>query len=536
MAAIHNAFFSKGIFMNMLKPRYRPRCAAPRITLAALLLCAAPLFAHAQTLRYVQGTDLDTLGPAVTRSTPSHIVNLQVFNRLVAWDGTTAEKIVPELAESWTLSPDHVTWTFRLRHNVKFHDGTPFNAAAVKVSLDRIRDPALGSPNRSYYAPIASVTTPADDVVVIATSQPMPMLLEVLAEDWSSISSPTAVAKSGRAYGRNPVGTGPYVFKSWVQGDKVVLERNPDYFGVAGKPARIEFRPVPEGSARVIELQTGSADVVSHIPPEAADEVKNGGKAELHIVPSSFQVFFELNVAKPPFDDVRMRKAVNLAIDRKAIVDKVLNGYGKVPESPVAPGVQGRRTFAPYAYDPAQARKLIKEVFPNGYDGTIVMWTCSGRYMKDKEVAEAVQGYLNDVGLKTEFKVWEWASYQKTLYRANPGHGTGKGSNDANMWLLGTGITNVDTRLRRKLAAGDSSNLTGYSNPKIEALLKDASSDMDLATRMAKYGEVQRIAWTESPYSIPLFDQVQLIGTRKGVKGLVVHADEVVDVSGVTLP
>jgi len=503
--------------------------------LALAALAALPLALPAQTLRFVQGTDLDTLDPAVTRSTPSHIVLRHVFNRLVAWDGPKLQKIVPELADSWTLSADGKTWTFRLHHGVKFHDGTPFNAAAVKANLDRLRDPALGSPNRSHYGPIESVSTPSDDTVVVATSQPMPTLLEVLAEPWSSINSPAAIEKYGKAYGRHPVGTGPYGFKSWVQNEKVVIERNPDYYGKPGKPQSIEFRPVPEGSARVIELETGNADVVTHLPPESADEIRKSGKAELQVVPSSYQVFFELNTAKAPFDDVRMRKAVNLAIDRKAIVEKILNGYGKVPQSLIPPGVQASQSFAPYAFDPKQARKLIHEVYPRGFDGTLVLWTSSGRYEKDRAVAEAVQGYLNDVGLKTEFKVWEWAAYQKTLYRAQPG-GTGKGSNDANLWLLGTGITDADTRLRRKLVAGDSSNLTGYNNPKVEALMKEASSEMSYDKRIAKYGEVQRIVWQDAPYSIPLFDQVQLVGVRKGVKGIVIYPDEVVDMTGATLP
>ena len=501
---------------------------------AAALLAVLPLVVSAQTLRFVQGTDLDTLDPAVTRSTPSHIVVRHVFNRLVAWDGPKLQKIVPDLAESWTTSADGKTWTFKLRRNVKFHDGTPFNAAAAKVSLDRIRDAALGSPNRSHYAPIETISAPSDDTLVIATSQPMPVLLEILAEPWSSISSPAALQKYGKAYGRNPVGTGPYVFRSWVQGEKVVIERNPAYFGPAPKPQSIEFRPVPEGSARVIELQTGNADVVTHLPPEAANEIRQGGKAELLVVPSSFQVFFELNSAKPPFDDVRMRKAVNLAIDRKAIVEKILNGYGKVPESLMPPGVQARRTFTPYAFDPARARKLIHEAFPNGYNGTLVLWTSSGRYEKDRAVAEAVQGYLNDVGLKTEFKVWEWAAYQKQLYRTQPG-GTGKGSNDANLWLLGTGITNADTRLRRKLVGADSSNLTGYTQPQVEALLREATMDMNYDSRMAKYGEVQRIVWQDAPYSIPLFDQVQLVGVRKGVTGITIYPDEIVDLTGASV-
>jgi len=497
--------------------------------LAAAILATSTAWAAQGTLTYVQGTEIDTLDPAVTRSTPSQIVISHLFSRLVRWDGPELKKIEPDLAESWTTSEDGNTWTFQLRKGVKFHDGSPLNAEAVKFNLDRIREPELGSPNRSYYGAIESVSAPSEYVLEIRTKHPSPTLLEILAEEWSAISSPTAISKRGRAYGRNPVGTGPYVFESWVPNERAVIKRNPDYFGQASAAQTLVFRPVPENSARVIELQTGNADVAGNIPPEAAAEFKGRDNVTLAQLPSSFQVFFELNVTKPPFDDVRMRRAVDLAIDRQAIVEKVLMGYGRVPDSPFPEGTQGRRVFAPKTYDPEMARKLIKEVYPNGFPETVVMWTPSGRYTKDRAAAEAVQGYLNAVGLKTEFKVWEWASYQKTLYRAEAGKGTGRGTNEANMWLLGTGITNADIRLRRKLSTGDASNLTGYSNKDVDALLKQAATEMNYEKRMANYGEIQRIVWEEVPSNIPLFDQVQLIGQRKGVKGLVVYGDEIVD-------
>lgn len=483
------------------------------------------------TLTYVQGTDLDTLDPAVTRSTTSQIVVAHLFNRLVDWDGPELKKIVPDLAESWSTSADGKTWTFNLRKNVTFQDGTPFNAGAVKFNLDRIRDPKLGSPNRSYYADIESVTTPSERVLQITTKHPSPTLLEMLAEQWSAISSPTAIQKFGRTYGHHPVGTGPYEFDSWVPNDRAVIKRNPNYFGTPSKAANLVFRPVPEDWARVIEVKTGNADVAGDLSPESASQLKGNDKVSLSQTPSSYQVFFELNVTKPPFDDVRMRRAVNLAIDRQAIVNKVLMGYGKVPTSPFAEGTQGRRTFQPIAFDPDAARKLIRTVYPNGYPGTVVIWTTSGRYTKDRQVAEVVQGYLNAVGLKTEFKVWEWASYQKTLYRQEPGKGTGKGTNEANLWLLGTGITNADIRLRRKLSTGDPSNLTGYSNPKVDHLLALAATEMNYDKRMGYYGDIQKIVWEDAPNAIPLFDQVQLFGTRKNLAGLVVYDDGIVDLN-----
>jgi len=157
------------------------------------------------------------------------------------------------------------------------------------------------------------------------------------------------------------------------------------------------------------------------------------------------------------------------------------------------------------------------------------MWTPAGRYTKDRQVAEGVQGYLNAVGLKTEFKVWEWATYQKSLYRPEPGKGTGKGSNDADMWLLGTGISDADIRLRRKLVTGDPQNLTGYSNPEVDSLLQQAARELDEHKRMGFYGQIQQILWEKDPNSLPLFDQEQIIGLRKGMKGLAVDYEGTID-------
>lgn len=485
-------------------------------------------------LRVVQGSDVDTLDPPVSRSTPSQVVFLNIFDTLVKWKDTSLSEIVPDLAESWTKSDDGLKWTFKLRKDVKFQDGTPFDAEAVKFNLDRIVDPALGSPNRSLYKDISQVTVIDANTVEVATKEPSPTLLEILAEPYSSMSSPTAVKKHGRAYSLNPVGTGPYVLSEWLQGQRVVLKRNPDYFGTPGKPDTMTFRPVPEGGARVIELKTGNADIALNLAPESASEIDKSESTELLVAPSSFQIFFELNTTKPPFNDPRVRLAVNYAIDREAIIKMILQGYGKVPEGIFPEGVQSRAKQTSYSYDPEKARKLIAEVFPNGYKEKVVIWTPSGRYMKDKTVAEVVQGYLNDIGFQTEFKVWEWAAYQKTLYKPQKGEGTGKGSNDANMWLLGTGVTNADWRLRRKFYSTNSSNLTGYNNPEIDKLLNKASVDMDYESRMNAYGDVQRIVWNEAPNALVLFDQVQLIGIAKGLKGLEIYSDERVRLKQVT--
>ncbi|MEO7741470.1 MAG: ABC transporter substrate-binding protein [Usitatibacter sp.] len=499
------------------------------VRIAAVMIAAAlALPAAAETtLRWVEGSDADTLDPQVQRSRPSQIITDAVFDTLVKWKDTQLSEIVPDLAESWSLSPDNLKWTFKLRKGVKFHDGTPFNAEAVKFNIEKVLDPKTGSPNRSLFAGIEKVVPVDENTVVFETSKPMATLLEALAGSQGAMASPTAVRKLGKDAARNPVGTGAFVFKEWIPNERIVLARNPDYFGEKAKVDVFHYRPVPEGGARVIELESGNADIVTNIPPEAAARLKSNPKVRLEVMPSTFQIVFEINAARPPFNDVRMRKAINLAVDRKAIVEKILGGYGTVPDGLFPVGVQGRVPQKPWDYNPLEAKRLVKEVFPNGYNEKIVIWATNGRYAKDRAVAEAVQGYLNEIGLQTEFRVWEWASYQKELYLAKPGQGTGKGSNAAHLWMLGTSIQDADWRLRRKVMPGDGANLTGYNNPKVTELMNKAVTTMDYKERMGYYAQVQKIFWEEDAAWLFLFNQVQIIGMNPAVKNLRMYGIEV---------
>ena len=183
----------------------------------------------------------------VSRSIPSQIVFTNIFNKLVKWKDPTLSEIVPDLAESWTNSEDGLVWTFTLREGVMFSDGTPFDAEAVKYNLDRIVDPELGSPNSSQLEAIREVKVIDPLTVEITTSEPSPTLLEKLAEMYASINSPSAIKKNPKGYAQRPVGTGPYVLAQWTPGDRVTLERNPDYFGTPGIP---RHHDVPSGARR----------------------------------------------------------------------------------------------------------------------------------------------------------------------------------------------------------------------------------------------------------------------------------------------
>lgn len=502
--------------------------------IGGLLLASLSFGASAQTLTFIQGSDVAVLDPAKSQSTTSQVVFRHIFNNLVKWSDNKMSEIVGDLATDWEVSEDGLKWTFNLRDGVTFHDGEAFNAEAVKFNIERLAAEATGSPVRTQFALIKAVTVVDENTVTFDLDAPMPTMLELLVDEYGGMNSPKAVTEKGEDYAVSPVGTGPYKFTEWLPNEQTRIDRNPDYYGTPGVSETILFRPVPESGARVIEIESGNAQIAGNIPPEAAGQLEQRDDTRLLVMPSSFQIFFELNTTAAPFDNIKMRKAASLAIDRKAIVDQILGGYGSVPTSPFPAGVQGRVEFEPHPYDPEQAKALIAEVYPNGYDGTIVMWTPAGRYAKDREVAEAVQAYLNAVGLKTEFRVWEWAAYQRDLYAAEEG-GTGRGTNAASMWLLGTGVTNADLRLRRKLGEGDSSNLTGYNNPQVQELLAKAATETDYEARMALYGEIQGIAWNEDPNGLPLFDQVQIFAVRENVTDPVVFSDEVPMLDQVTV-
>lgn len=475
-------------------------------------------------LTFIEGSDFDTLDPAISRTRSAEILFYLMFNRLARWTDTTLSAIGPDLAESWTISDDKLNWTFRLREGVRFHDGTAADAEAVKFCIDRLRDPAFGSPNRSLYTAITAITVLDPRTVRFTTAQPHAGLLENLAESSAAISSPTAIRRYGRNYGRNPVGSGPYKLEEWAPGERTVLARAEP----SARFRQIIYRPVPEGEARLIELEAGTADIATGIPPEATARVRANPRLKLEVIPSSFQVFFELNCARPPFNDVRVRRAIQSAIDREAIVQRILGGFGTVPDSFVAPGVQGYEPIGRHPYDPDRAKREIEAVFPGGFPEKIVMWTSSGRYLKDQQVAEAVQGYLNAIGLQTEFRAWEWASYQQTLYRRTPNvPGTGYGTNAAHMWVLGTSIPTADWRLSRRYQTGQSANILGYSEPRVDELLNRARVTLDPAARLELYHQANRLLWQDNPPNIPLYNQSQIIAMQRGISNFNAFAFEI---------
>src|SRR5215813_8704278 len=295
-----------------------------RVGLLILVCAAAERAAHAQTpiaggtLTFAAGADPDSLDPQNTQSNPGEQVNRMMYDNLVRFNAKM--QIEPALATSWTQTKDGLTWSFTLRKGVRFQDGTPFDAKAVKYFFDRV----LGDEKpfkASLYTPFVQGAQVVDDQTVRVTlKQPFAAFLFRLAHSAGGIVSPAAHQKWGKDLTLHPVGTGPFKFGEWVKSDHVTVERNDAYWG--GKPLldRVVVKTVREDSARVLMLEAGDADLILNIPPEDIPRLRKDARFAIDSSPTTRALYVVINTRKKPFDDVRVRQALNYAVNRESIV------------------------------------------------------------------------------------------------------------------------------------------------------------------------------------------------------------------------
>jgi len=463
-----------------------------------------------KVLTFVEGVDISTLDPAFATDRPTQTVLRHLYQNLVDTDPATGG-VKPWLATEWKVSEDKKQWTLKLKSGVKFSDGSPLNAAAVKATLDRLLDTKLAAPNRTLLSTVTAVEAVSDTEVRITTKEPFAPLLENLAHPGAAILPTNFDPKA-------PIGSGPYTLKERQNGVKLVLAKNANYAGAAPTWAEIVYKPVPEAAARLVALESGDAQIVNRLAPESVADLKGNSKVEALVKPSTFQISFEINNRMKPFDDPRVRRALNLAVDNDALVKGPLRGMGSVPVGPVPAGAQWPMTLKAYAYNVDEAKKLLADAGVKA--GTpIEIWTTQGRYTKDKEMAEAVSGYLQAVGFAPTIKVMEWGTYSKAI--EDP-------KKTAALYILGSSVPTLDWRLTRNFLSTSPNNYSGYKNEAVDKLLLEARTVFEDAPRKALYDQVQTKVWEDAPYLF-LFNQVQIIGVQKGMGGLTVYGHEILD-------
>lgn len=479
------------------------------------------------SLVVAQGTDVEDLDPHGIASTPSAIVTEHIFDTLVTLDKDF--KIVPRLAESWQSSPDGKEWTFKLRKGVKFTDGTPFNASVVKFNIERLLDPKVKVLLRGYIDQVAKVEVVDEYTVKMILKYPHAPFLARLSSASNAMMSSAAIQKYGADIARNPVGTGPYKVKEWVKGDKLVLERNEEYWGEKPAIKTITFKPVPDNNTRLAMLEAGDADIIVRVPPVEYDRLSKNDKLKVVRSNSTREIYMVLNVNNQYLKDVRVRQALNYAVNKEEIVKGILKDAGKAVDSPLLAEMFPYKKVGAYEFNPAKAKQLLAEAgYPNGFKLTIHHPV--GRYLEDKRVIEAVQGYLKNVGVDAELKTMEWAAYLAFVRKPAD-------QAETQAFLMGWGpwILDGDQMLYPLFVSDEfppgGNNYGFYKNAEVDALLKKGTSTTVEQERADAYGKAQELIMKDAPW-IFLHSEMQIVAMKKNLDGVVVLPIEQLRLAG----
>ncbi len=479
--------------------------------LVLALMVVSPAFAapnEGGTLVWGRGGDSVTLDLAQATDGESIKAGIQVLENLVIF-GKDSMDVEPQLAESWTVSPDGLTWTFQLRKGVLFHDGTPFNAQAVYDSLARILDknhPFYNYGKWKYLSlsldQVSEIKIIDDYKIALITKKPYAPLLNNLALWLCPILSPKAMAEYKDQIGLHPVGTGPFKFVSWVKDDQIVLERNDAYWGGKPKLQKIVLKSIPEPSARLMALQSGTIDIADDLDPDSIALVKKNPNLSVIERPSVNIGYIALNTEKPALKDPRVRQAISHAIDKDTLIKTIFQGLAIPAKNPFPPSIWGYNDkIQPYEYSPDKAKKLLAEAkFP--LDTELELWAMpvSRAYMPEPvKTAELIQAYLAEVGIKTRIVRQEWGTY---LNKVSNGEydmcmfGWLGGNADPDNFLYG--LLSADTAKTPGAA-----NVSLWKNAEFTELCLKAQKTFDKAERTKYYLKAQEIFHAEAPW-VPL--------------------------------
>ncbi len=424
-----------------------------------------------------QGADPAGLHPLLEAGLVEASAYGNVYDPLVTHDPDG--RLVPGLAELWERRDDH-SWVFRLRSGVTFHDGEPFDAASVRFTIEKLLDPASSSPIRAQLEMIDHVETPDARTALIVTKRPFAPLVAELTQ---LMMLPRAYAErvGFAALAEQPNGTGPYRLVERVRDERIVLERNDDYWRGTSSVRTVELRPMPETATRLAAVRTGQAGLAVNVPSDQTLMLEREG---LRVVgrPGVQALYVRLHARKPPLDDVRVRRAIVHAVDVDQIVATLYGGRARRISGPYPPEVFGYDAAAPLpAYDPQLSRWLLREAGV-AERTEIVFEAPRGRYPKDDQVALAVAGFLEQVGLRVQLRTLEWGAYLKKIQAGDGEH----------LFLLaGTNRTfDPHFTIARLYGNGSVFGHHYYGNAEIDSLAADASAELDAERRAGLYGSI----------------------------------------------
>ncbi len=460
------------------------------------------------TLVFGRGNDSVKLDPADVTDGESMKVTKVIFDALVDYEpGKT--KVVPALAKSWETSEDGLTWTFSLREGVKFHDGTDFNAQAVKFNFDRWMNEEHPYHDGEFvywsymfggFPGIVKEVQVVDDYTVEVTlNKKSAPFLSNLAMAPFAISSPTAIKKYGEDYFKHPVGTGAFKLKEWNRGDKIALVRNDNYWNGKAYLEKVVFRVIPDNTARFMELQSGTIDLMDGVNPNSVPQVKDSNDLKLILRPSMNVGYMAMNFDKKPLGNPLVRRAINHAINKEEMIEALYAGLAEPAKNPLPPALWGYNDdIEEYEYNLEKAKELLAEAgYADGFKTTLWAMPNPRPYMpQPKLIAQTIQSNLKEIGVEVEIKSYDWATYLQKLEN---------GEHD--MCLMGWTGDNGDPDNflyvlldKDNAVKGSSGNYSFYRSDKLHDILIKAQVTMDRDERIKLYNEAQEIIHNDAPW------------------------------------
>ena len=507
--------------------RHRLLALASVLAAATMGFGAGPAMAQKQGGTLTVGLELDIPGfdplKVGVYDTSANIAAALLFETLVKLDDNGKPK--PSLALSWSSSDDFRVWTFKLRPDVKFHDGTPFNAQAVAWNIARQKDPKNNCRCAFYIANILNVEAKDDLTVVYTLKDPavnFPALLTRPGQN-ETVHSPTAIQAKGDDYNRNPVGTGPFMLKSWTAGDRIVVERNPNYWD-KGKPHldRVVLRPLPDSQSRFASLKSGETDLVWADEFEADNILRARKDATLQVLSyaGSGAAVNAINTKVPPLDDVRVRRALVMAIDRKKMSQALTSGIARPASNPYGDGSWVKcKDDGALPEDPKKAAELIKEYGkPVSFK---MLFTATPRGRANGQV---LQQFWKQIGANMEIEQVDQATFPPRAFQRKF---------DIIGWRI-VDFPDPDVQMYANFHTGGPVALANYSNPELDKLLERARVTADEAKRAEDYCAISRIINQEAIWFWTFQNTYYAIAKAK-VKGVPKLFGGVIDVSGAWL-
>ena len=477
------------------------------------------------------------LDPAHETDGLSLNVTSEVLQGLVAFKPGTFD-VIPAIAASWTSSADGTVWTFTLRRGLRFSDGTPLDAAAVKFNFDRWRlpsDPHHGTGIYPYYedafggfpGKLTDVRVQARGRVTFVLASPMATFLRILAMPSFAIGSPKAISADLRAYARRPVGSGPYAVAEWVKDDHITLVANPAFAGPKPVYATVVLRDIPDQATSVLSLEKGEIDGLTDPRPDDARALGGNKALRVYRQPSNNVAYLALNLDRKPFGDRRVRLAVAYALDLGAIARGLYGPDGIVANTFLPPGMLGDDpSLRAYPRDVAHAKALLAQAgLPHGFSTELYYGTAPRPYLPDPQrVAEAIAGQLRDAGISVTLQPFEWGVYLAKIRNG-----------EHPMCLIGWTGDNGDpdnflyTLLDRDAATkGSAQNYAFWRDPRFHALMIAGQTELDSAARAAIYHRALRMVHEQVPV-VPLVHTTVPFAMKASVGGVLPRPDSILN-------